>query len=157
MHYRCVFIMLISCVLVGLDWAESMMFLLLHVTCSCLFHAQVPFFFNLIDVLVIFCLSLSLSFFRLVALWHLSISLLRPGTLFVSGQHLLLPLLILPHLTFGSMMRSLVQTSWRTVHDIAFIQNAKSSCQIFLILTFPLSSIVGVGSHFVASRSLVPP
>ena len=32
--------MLICCVLLGLDWAESMMFLYLHVICSCIFmHA----------------------------------------------------------------------------------------------------------------------
>ena len=44
MHYnnvscilRCVFTLLQTCVLVGLDWAEPMMFLLLHITCSCIF------------------------------------------------------------------------------------------------------------------------
>ena len=36
MHFRCEFYMLKSCVLVGLDWAEPMMYLLLHVTCSCI-------------------------------------------------------------------------------------------------------------------------
>ena len=44
MHYKCVFTMLKSCVLAGLDWAEPMMFLLLHVTCSCIFHAYVQFY-----------------------------------------------------------------------------------------------------------------
>ena len=44
MHFRCVFYLLKSCVLVGLDWAEPMMFILLHITCSCIFHAYVPFF-----------------------------------------------------------------------------------------------------------------
>ena len=50
-----------------------MMFLLLHVTCSCIFHAYVSSFLYLIDIdlcLILFCLSLSLSpslsFFRLV-------------------------------------------------------------------------------------------
>ena len=61
--------MLKSCVLVGLDWAEPMMFLLLHVTCSCIFHAHVQFFFISI-LLILICvgtflfvpsLSLSLS------------------------------------------------------------------------------------------------
>ena len=69
MHYRCVFTILKSCVLVGLDWAEPMMFLLLHVTCSCIFHAYKPFFLYLIDIdlrLLLFCLSSSLPFFRLV-------------------------------------------------------------------------------------------
>ena len=36
------------------------------------------------------------------------------------------------------------------------MRNAKSSYWIFLILTFPLSSIVGVGSPFVMSWSFVP-
>ena len=37
----------------------------------------------------------------------------------------------------------------------AFIWNAKSFYWTFPILTFPLSSTVGVGSHCMASRSLV--
>ena len=56
--------MLNCCVLVGLDWAEPMMFLSLHVTCLCIFHAYVPFFsFSLILLLIdtLLCLSLSLS------------------------------------------------------------------------------------------------
>ena len=64
MHYRCVFTILKSCVLVGLDWAEPMMFLLLHVTCSCIFHAYIPFILYLIDIdlcFILFGLSLSLS------------------------------------------------------------------------------------------------
>jgi len=73
MHYRCVFTMLKSCVLVGLDWAEPTMFLLLHVTCSCIFHAYVPFFLYLIDIdlcLVLFHLSLSFSLFLSVSLLY---------------------------------------------------------------------------------------
>ena len=95
----------------------------------------------------------SLSLSRLIALWHLNVSLLHPETFFISG-HLLL---ILHPLTFGSMMRRLVRTSRRTFRDTTFIQNAKSSYQTFPILTFPLSSTIEVSSHYVASRSLVPP
>ena len=41
---RCVFTLLQTCVLVGLDWAEPMMFLLLHITCSCIFmHTSFTF------------------------------------------------------------------------------------------------------------------
>ena len=36
MHFRCVLYMLSCCVLVGLDWAELMMYLNLHVICSCI-------------------------------------------------------------------------------------------------------------------------
>ena len=66
MHFRCVFYMLKWCVLVGLDWAESIMFLMLHVTCSCIFHAYVPLF-SIFLILIVFgaflLVSLSLSFY----------------------------------------------------------------------------------------------
>ena len=90
MHFRCVFTLLQWCVLVGLDWAEPMMFLSLHVTCSCIFHLYVPSFIFI--VILIYAgaflhvsFSLSLSFFRLVALWHQNENPLRPKTLFCSG------------------------------------------------------------------------
>ena len=150
--------MLKSCVLVGLDWAEHMMFLLLHVTCSCIFHAYIPFILYLIDIdlcLVHFCFFLSLS--RLDCLWHQRrASLLLPGTLFVPGHHLL-PLLILPPLMSSSVIIKLISTFQRTFLDGTFIRNAKSSFQISLILTYPLSSTVGVGSPFMTSWSLAPP
>ena len=57
-----------------------------------------------------FSFSLSLSFFQLVALWHLNGNLLRPGTLFVPTHLLLLPLLILLHLISGSMMIKPIRT-----------------------------------------------
>ena len=51
--------------LVGLEWAESMMFLLLHVTCSRIFHAYIPLFSIFLNIIVDWyffaCLSLSLS------------------------------------------------------------------------------------------------
>ena len=98
-------------------------------------------------------LSLSLSI-RLVCSWHRRrASLLHPGTLFISGH---LPLLILPSLTFVSVMRRPGRTSRRTFLNAAFIQNTKLSFRIFSILTFPLSYIVGVGSPFVASQSFFP-
>ena len=155
MHFRCVFTLLQWCVLVGLDWAEPMMFLTLHVTCLCIFHAYVPsFIFILILTCVgaFLCLSFSLSFLQLVALWHLNENPLRPRTLFVLGH---LPL-ILPPPMLGFVIRRPSRTSRRTFHDAAFIQNAKSFYQIFPILTFPPSSIVGVRSHCMASSSLVP-
>ena len=64
MHFRCVNIMLKCCVLVGLDWANPMMLLMLHITCSCIFHAYVPSFFYILilNYLVLFCLTLSHSF-----------------------------------------------------------------------------------------------
>ena len=136
-----------------------MMFLLLHVTCSCIFHAYIPFF-SILLILILFgtllllSLSLSLSLFWLVCAWHPSISLLRPEILLVPRHHLLL---ILPLLMSGSMMTKPIKTFRRTFLGAAFIQNTKSSFRIFPILTYPLSFKVGVGSPFKTSRSAIPP
>ena len=96
-------------------------------------------------------------FLSLVALWHLNGNPLCPRTLFVLGHLHPLPLLILLHLTFDSMMIKPVRTFQRNFHDAAFIQNAKSSFRIFPILTYPLSFKVGVESPFMTSRSAIPP
>ena len=150
--------MLNCCVLLGLDLAEPMMLFMLHITCSCIFmHTYLHFFiFIFWFVLVLFCvfLSLPLSFFRLVALWHLNENLLRPGILFDLG-HLLL-LILLPHM-FDSMMIKPDRTFGRTFLDEAFIRNTKSFCQTSPTLTYPLSFTIVVGSHCVMSWSLVHP
>ena len=132
--------MLKWCVLVGLDWAEPMMSLLLHITCSCIFHAYIPSFIYILIlkclVLLFFSLSLSLSFVSCsMAPKRKSIPSWNP---LHSGAS-------------SSSSRS------DSTHDKAFIRNAKSFYRTFSILTFPLSSTVGVGSHCVASQSLVPP
>ena len=125
-------------------------------------HAYVPSILYLVISTVWDFYDFSLSFFLsfpliLVALWHLSVSLFRPETLFVP-RHLLFLLLLTPlPLTSSSVMRRPNRTSWRTLHDAAFIRNAKSFCQTSLTLIYPVSFTVGVGSHCVASRSLVPP
>ena len=127
------------------------------------FHAYVPScFYHLILKLLGTLLIVSLSFFlslplTLVASWHLSVSLFRPGTLFVPGHLLLLlHLTPLPH-TSDSMMKRPNQTSWRTFHYATFIRNAKSFCQTSLTLTCPLSSTVRVGSHYVVPQSRALP
>ena len=121
-------------------------------------HAYVPSSFYICYIVFCWCFSDCLSlpvslFLTLVASWHLNVNPFCPGTLFVSG-HLLLLLHLTPlHLTYGSMIRRPSWTSRRTFYDKAFIRNAKSFCQIFLTLTYPLSSTVRVGSHYVASLS----
>ena len=130
MHFRCVFTLLLCYVLVGLDWAEPMMYLNLHVICSCIFMHTYPSCFyvlilNLFGAFLIVYLSL---FLTLVASWHLNVNPFRPGTLFVSG-HLLLLLLLTPfHLMYSSIMKRPSRTSQRTFHDEAFIRNTKSFC-----------------------------
>ena len=73
LHYICIFhnvsciinvcLYVETCVLLGLDWDESMMLFSLHVTCSCTFHAYANFHFFILvlSMTVFFCLSLSLS------------------------------------------------------------------------------------------------
>ena len=141
----------------GLGWAYDVFKFACHMFMH--FHAYIPScFYHLILKLLGTLLTVSLSFFLsfpliLVALWHLSVGLFRPETLFIP-RHLLFLLLLTPlPLTSGSVMRRPNHTSLRTFHDAAFIWNAKLFCQTSLTLTYPLSSTVGVGSHYVAPRS----
>ena len=120
---------------------------------SCM-HTFISLCSYILICLLFFYMSLSLppslSFFLLVASWHLNENPLCPRTLFYLGHPLpLTPLLLL----FGFVMIKPERTFRRTSLDEAFIRNAKSSYRISPILTFPLSSTVGVGSHCVASRS----
>ena len=134
----------------GLGWAHDVFKFARHMLMH--FHAYVPSFSYILiySVLVLFWLFLSLSLHSCVnlLLWHLNANLLYLGHL--------LPL-TLHHPLFGFVMRTLERTSWKTFVNETFIQNVMSFCQTFLTLTYPLSFTVGVGSHFVTSRSLVPP
>ena len=85
-------------------------------------------------------------------LWHLSVNPLQTGTLFIP---VLLRLLILHLLIFGSVMTMPLRHFRRTSLDEAFIRNAKSFCRTLPTPTFPLSFTVGDGSNCVTSRSLV--
>ena len=145
----------------GLGWAHNEFIF----ACHMFMHSQayVPsilyiLLYQMLGTFLIVSLSFFLSFpLTLVASWHLSVSLLRPGTLFVP-RHLLLLLHLTPlPPTFGSVMRRPNRTSLRTFHDEAFIQNAKSFYQTSLTLTCPLSSTVRVESHYVAPRSRALP
>ena len=140
----------------GLGWAHDVFKFTCHMLMH--FHTYIPsfLFILILIVLVLFFMSLflPLSFFRLVASWHLNESPLCPKTLCVLGH--LLPL-TLHLLLYGSMMIKPKRTFQRTFVDEAFIWNATSFCQTFLTLACPLSFIVGVGSHFVTSWSIVPP
>ena len=123
------------------------------------FHAYIPSFLYILilNYLVLFCLSPSLSLFlSLVAPCHLNENLLCPETLFVPRHLLLLPPRILLHLMSGSVMIKLVRTFRGTSHNEAFIRNSKSFYHTFSILTFPLSSIVG-GWESVYGISVICP
>ena len=126
--------------LIGLDWAEPMMQFILHVICSCIFHAYIISF----HYIWYYCCCLGL--FWLSFSFSPSISVYIP---------MLLHLLILHLLTFGSMMMMPLMHFRRTFLDKAFIWNTKSSCRTLPTPTFPLSFTVGDGSHCVMSRSPV--
>ena len=140
-----------DCVPIGLDQAEPMMYLSLHVICSSIFmHTYLHFFIFLYTAVVVTFLivSLSLSFLHQFILWHLNLNLLHPRTLCILG-HLLF--LILPLLLYSSVMINPERTFQRTFPGKTFIRNATSFCRTFPTLTFPLSYIVRVGGHYVTS------
>ena len=91
----------------------------------------------------------------LVRRWHRNVNLLRPRTLCVLGP--LLHLLILLLLLFGSLMRMPERNYRRTFLDAVFIWNVESFWWTSSTLTYPMSFIVEVGSHYVTSRSLILP
>ena len=65
MHFRCVFTLLLCCVLIYLDWVEPMIHLYLHVTCSCIFmqtYLQVSIFVILYLVGAFLIVSLTISY-----------------------------------------------------------------------------------------------
>ena len=118
---------------------------------SCFYHLILKLLGTLVIVSLSFFLSLPVT---LVASWHLNVSSFCPETLFVPGHLLifLLHLIVLP-LMSSSVMRRPNQTSLRTFHNMTFIRNTKSFCQISLTLTCPLLSTVEVESHYVAPQS----
>ena len=64
MHFRYVITMLKYCVLVGLDWAEPMIFFtftMSHVYAFLMHTYQFCFYHLILNYLVLFCVSLSLS------------------------------------------------------------------------------------------------
>ena len=105
----------------------------LHFSC-------IHFFSYLLQTCVSFCsLFLSLSLSNRISLWHPNKeNPFRLGTFFKVPGHPLC-LFFLFHLTSSSMMRRLRQTSLRTSRPGAFIQNARSFCQISLTLRYSMS------------------
>ena len=78
MHLDVCLIML-KCVSVGLDWVLPMMYLFLHVTCSCIFHAYVSFLFSLFaSICDVFSFFLPLSDRLCMAPKHKSTSARNP-------------------------------------------------------------------------------
>lgn len=144
------------CVLVELDWAEPMMYLL----CTPHVHAfsmHMYFFSHILTFVSCFGTFLIVSFFLPLLLVTLVVSMapnvnpLRPRILFVLVP---LPLLIM-YLSLSSSVKMMPTRHFRrTCPDEAFIQSAESFWVILLTPTFPLSFTVGNGSLFVMSPSL---
>ena len=102
-------------------------------------------------VLVLFCLSLSLSFYALACSMAPKHKFAPSWNPFCSGASSSnsTP----SHVRFCDEK---VRTGFlKNFSQWAFIQNAKSLYRTFPILTLPLSSTIGVGSHCVTSWSLV--
>ena len=166
-HYNYIFMHLvvcytrwIACLLVGLDWAEPMMLFTLHVTCLCIFmHTYVTFSIFLYIWIV---WSFSECFFLPPhSLVYVNASM-APKRKLAPSQTLCvlrppLHLLILPLLLFSSVMKMPKRTSRRTFLEEAFIWNTESFWRTSPTLTYSMSFIVGVGSHYVTSRSHVLP
>ena len=127
--------------LVGLDWAEPMM--------SFCFACHMFMYFPCIRTL--FSYLIYMNCLGLFWLFFFSSPLLPKTLLVLVLLHLLIFLLLLS----SSVMMKPLRHSWRTSLDEAFIRNAKSFCRILPTLTFPLSFIVGDGSHCVTSWSHV--
>ena len=132
----------------------------LHVTCSCIVHAYIPFLSHICCVdCVCVCvslshsLSLSLSLFlslsRIFCAWHPS-SKLHPETLFISEHHLLILLLFLS----SSMMRRPIRTSWRTSPNMAFIGMPRDSIELFRYCSTHYHSQSGLGISMWDTREL---
>ena len=139
-------------VLVALDWAELMTLFILHVTCLCIpMHMFFPFniffdiFWTILRLFLFSFLSLPLSVYVSLLLWHPNVNVICAETLFVLRHPLLLTLVV----SLSSCLRTFL--------DKAFILNAKSSCRTSPTPTYPLSSIVGDGGHCVTPWSLVHP
>ena len=132
MHFKCVFLLcaLLCASRFGLGRAHDEFIFAYHMFTHS--HAYVPsilciLIYQLLGTFLIVSFSFFLSLpLKLVASWHLSVSLLRLRTLFVL-RHLLLLLYLTPHpLTSDYVIRRPNWTSLRTFHDIAFIRNTKS-------------------------------
>ena len=150
-----------DCVLVGLDWVEPMMFLLLHITCSCIFmHTYLTFsIFLYIDCDWCFSLSLSLSL-SLYILLSISCSMAPkwksttsrdPFRFGASSPSNPTPLHVRFHddKAWQDFWKNFSRRGIHSKHQVIF--------QTSPTLTYPLSFTIVVGSHCVMSRSLVHP
>ena len=133
-----------------LGWAHDVFnvacHMFMHFSCIC------TSLFYLFYIKCVWCFSASLSLSLSLSLSpSLSLSLSLLVSCPIAPKHKS----TLSHNSLRSVMRRPVWTSRRTFHDATFIRNAKLSYRTFPILTFPQSSTIGVGSHYVASQSLV--
>ena len=124
-------------------------------SCMRTLHSIYFYIFELFGVFLIVSFFPLPFLFTLMCQWHRNASLLRPRTLCVLRPPL--HLLILPLLLFSFVIKMPERTSRRTFLDEMFIRNAESFWRTSPTLTYSMSFIAGVGSHYVTSRSHVLP
>ena len=147
--YMCVYYVEIMCAgRIGLGWAHDVFtfasHMFMHFSCMHTIYSLSCWYWSVLGTFLLLSLSLLVSLLYVTQKEQVY-SVLEPSLLW--GIYFW----FYPPLTFSSMMWRPVWTSWRTFLDATFIWNAKSSYWTSLILTFPLSSTVRVGSHFMAS------
>ena len=150
-----VYVELLCVVKFGLGWAHDVFYVTYHMLMH--FNAYIPLIIYILIYWFVWCFFACL--FLSPSLFLTLVCFMAPKCKSTSSQNSFrsgASSSILSPPMSGFLMRRPSRTSWRTFHDETFIWNAKSFYWIFLILTFSLSFTVGVGSHCVASRSLVP-
>ena len=148
-----IYVELLCAIRFGLDWTHDIFLAYMsHVHAFSSIRTLISLYSYILMCLVLFYVSLflPLSFFQLVASWYLNENPLHSSTLVILGHLFLLTLHLL---MYSFVMIKLERNFRRTFVEEAFIWNAKSSYRIRGWGSFT----VGVGGHYVTSRSLVPP
>ena len=124
----------------------------MHSPCICTLFSIYLLYLNCFGTfLIVSFFSLSLLFILIVSMAPKRKSALSWNPLHSGSSFFFILLLLI----FGFVMRMPERTSRRTFFDEVFIQNTESFWRTSPTLTYPMSFIVGVGSHCVTSWSPV--
>ena len=147
----------IDCVSVGLDWAEPMMQFVLHVTCSCIFHAYVLYFSIYLLYLNCFGVFLIVSFFPLSILFTLVVSMApkRKSTPSQNplrwGIHFVWSYSFIYSVPWWECLKGILGELFSMRHSFWMPSHPGGLCRH----RYPMSFTVEVRSHCVTSQSHV--